>query len=75
MSDPIHIAEAKARLSELVERAQAGEEVVIARRNRPVARLVRVDVPTERALGIFAGRPFHVAADFDEELDAFEVLR
>ena len=35
-----NIAEAKSRLSELVQRARMGEEVVIARDNKPVARLV-----------------------------------
>jgi prevent-host-death family protein len=34
--------EAKARLSQLVERAEAGEDIVIARHGKPVARLVPV---------------------------------
>ncbi|TVS11399.1 MAG: type II toxin-antitoxin system prevent-host-death family antitoxin [Gammaproteobacteria bacterium] len=38
----VTLAEAKARLSELTERAAAGEEVVITKRGRPVARLSRV---------------------------------
>ena len=38
----VNIAEAKARLSELVEKAASGEEIVIARDHRPVARLVPV---------------------------------
>lgn len=38
----VNIYEAKARLSELVERAHAGEEVVIARAGKPVARLAPV---------------------------------
>lgn len=37
---PVQIAEAKAHFSALVERVEAGEEIVIARRGRPVARLV-----------------------------------
>jgi len=37
----IGIYEAKSRLSELVERAEAGYEVVITRRGRPVVKLVR----------------------------------
>lgn len=36
----VQIAEAKARFSALVERVEAGEEIVIARRGKPVARLV-----------------------------------
>ena len=35
----VNLADAKARLSELVERARSGEIVVITRRGRPVARL------------------------------------
>lgn len=44
--DGVNIAEAKAHLSELVERAEAGETVEIMRRGKPVARLV----PIERKL-------------------------
>jgi prevent-host-death family protein len=38
----VNIAEAKARLSELVEKAASGEEIVIARDHKPVARLISV---------------------------------
>jgi prevent-host-death family protein len=38
----VNIREAKTRLSELLERAKAGEEVVIARAGRPVARLTPI---------------------------------
>lgn len=41
----VNILEAKNKLSQLVKRAQAGEEVVIANRGKPVVRLV----PTEEA--------------------------
>jgi prevent-host-death family protein len=40
MSTSINIADLKARLSEFVERAGSGEEVLVCRRNLPVARLV-----------------------------------
>lgn len=36
----VQIAEAKAHFSALVERVEAGEEIVIARRGKPVARLI-----------------------------------
>lgn len=36
------VADAKARLSELLDRAEAGEEIVIRRHGKPVAKLVRV---------------------------------
>jgi prevent-host-death family protein len=41
----INLADAKARLSELVERAAAGETVEITRRGKPVARIVALDAP------------------------------
>jgi prevent-host-death family protein len=41
----INLAEAKARLSELVDRAEKGEEIEIARRGRPAVRLVPVEAP------------------------------
>lgn len=41
--DTINLAEAKARLSELVERAEAGEDICIAKRGKPVVRLTRLD--------------------------------
>lgn len=43
----MNIAEAKSKLSELVARAEAGEEVVIARKGKPVVRLV-ADKPAAR---------------------------
>jgi prevent-host-death family protein len=47
----INILEAKNRLSELIRAARAGEEVVIANRGRPVARLVAVDEQSEAPAG------------------------
>lgn len=41
----VNILEAKNRLSELIKSAQAGEEVVIANRGQPVARLVAAEPP------------------------------
>jgi len=41
----VNLADAKARLSELVNKAEGGEETVITRRGRPVARLVPMVSP------------------------------
>jgi prevent-host-death family protein len=41
----VSLADAKAHLSELVERAAAGDAVSITRRGKPVARIVAIDVP------------------------------
>ena len=45
--DAINVSDAKARFSELVERAADGEEVTITKRGRPVARLVPVEKPRQ----------------------------
>ena len=71
MATPVNLAEAKARLSELVDRCLAGEDIVIARRNKPLVRLQVVE-PAQRdlRLGRHAGR-VQVADDFDAPLDDF----
>lgn len=46
-----NISDAKAKLSELVNAAIAGEEVVIDRAGKPAVRLVPVDSPPARTLG------------------------
>lgn len=77
MGTQVNIYEAKTQLSKLVERAAAGEEIVIARGGRPVARLVPL-APARgpRKPGAYRGEMW-IAPDFDElpaELaQAFEV--
>jgi prevent-host-death family protein len=44
----VSLADAKAHLSELVERAAAGETVCITRRGKPVAQITAVDTPRKR---------------------------
>lgn len=46
--DAISLADAKARLSELVDRVQAGESIDITRRGKPVARLTAVAKPLKQ---------------------------
>lgn len=41
----VNLADAKARLSELVSKAEGGHETVITRRGQPVARLVPITAP------------------------------
>ena len=68
----VNTLEAKTRLSELLRRAERGEEVVIARDGRPVARLVPVvpEAPV-RTPGAWAGKGW-IADDFDETPPEFE---
>jgi len=64
----INIHEAKTTLSKLVERAAAGEDVIIARGGKPVARLTRLAAPKRRVrCGILKGK-IKVADDFDAPL-------
>jgi prevent-host-death family protein len=63
--DTVNMHEAKTHLSRLVERVEAGEEVVIARAGRPVARLVPYARRTEpRVPGVWRGQ-VRIAPDFD----------
>jgi len=67
-----NVAEAKAKFSELVQKAVSGEEVVIARDNHPLLRLVPVDAPGPvRKPDSAKGRVF-MAPDFDQTPEDFD---
>jgi prevent-host-death family protein len=62
----VSVYEAKSTLSALLNRVEAGEEIVIARHGRPVARLVAAaSRPARRTPGGWKGRVW-IADDFDE---------
>ena len=67
----VNIHAAKTHLSRLIEEATAGEEVIIARAGRPVARLIAIDVPhgRRRGLGALKGR-IRIGRNFDAPLPA-----
>ncbi len=72
----VNIHDAKTRLSKLIEQVESGDEVIIGRNGRPVARLVAYGSSREaRVPGRWAGR-VRVADDFDDTpewlVDAFE---
>jgi prevent-host-death family protein len=73
----VNIHAAKTHLSRLVDDAAGGEEIIIAKAGKPVARLMPLaPARPKRRLGILAGR-MKVPKDFDaplpdEILDAFE---
>ena len=66
----IDIHDATANFSELIERVERGEEIVIARAGNPVALLapVRPSIKAPRKLGAWKGR-LEIAPDFDEFTD------
>jgi prevent-host-death family protein len=68
MATTVNVHEAKTHLSRLLRRAQSGEEIVIARGGKPIARLVGVDPQSGRALGRDRGK-FTVPDDFNDPLD------
>jgi len=63
----VNIHEAKTHLSRFVDQAAAGEEIVIARAGKPVARLVPLlsAAPTPRILGLGKGK-FSLPEGFNE---------
>ena len=69
-----NIAEAKARFSELVEKALAGDEVVLARDNKPLLKLVPLHQPSVRKPGS-ARRQVKMSKDFDAPLSDFDAYR
>ena len=64
----VNLYEAKSQLSKLVERAAAGERIVIAKAGRPLARLVPLASLAEpRRPGGWEGKAW-IAEDFDDAL-------
>ena len=66
--DSINIYEAKTRLSQLVDRAAAGEDIVVSRNGKPLVRITRLD-PGKRRIrfGVLSGR-IRIGRDFDAPL-------
>ncbi len=64
----VSVREAKARFSDLVAQVARGEEVLITRAGKPIARLIpTAPVPGGRVLGMDRGRAA-IADDFDAPL-------
>ncbi|HLA93963.1 MAG TPA: type II toxin-antitoxin system Phd/YefM family antitoxin [Actinomycetota bacterium] len=64
----VNVHEAKTHLSRLLERVERGEEIVIARSGKPIARLVPIDPsPGRRPIGRDKGKIW-MSDDFDEPL-------
>ena len=69
----IAIEDAQAHLPELIDQVQQGDEVVITRDEKPVARLIgeRMTERRPRQLGTLKGTVLYMAPDFDAPLDDF----
>ncbi len=68
MPKTVNVFEAKTQLSKLIAAAEKGEDVIIARAGKPVARLTRLE-PAKKAIrfGGLKGKIW-IAEDFDEPL-------
>ena len=70
----VNIHQAKTHLSRLLARVAAGEEIVIAKAGRPIARLVPVELPVQDRVADGDEGQGWIADDFDAPLPE-EVLR
>ena len=68
----VNIHEAKTNLSKLIKKVVNGEEVIIAKGNKPLVKMVFIegDKP-KRKLGTAKGK-IKIAADFDTIIDDFK---
>jgi prevent-host-death family protein len=71
--DGINLSDAKARLSDLVDRAASGEEVTILRRGKAVARIVGIEKP-RKPLDVGALRA-HASRMNKSDVTGVEILR
>jgi prevent-host-death family protein len=75
-TDVVNVHEAKTHLSRLLERAHAGEVIVLAKAGKPYARLVPLEGKSERVPGRLRGRIVMTDAFFEplpqDELRAWE---
>ncbi|WP_157014335.1 type II toxin-antitoxin system Phd/YefM family antitoxin [Mesorhizobium xinjiangense] len=64
----VSVAEAKARFSQLLERAAAGEEIHVTKHGKPYAKFApeRADRPTLPRVGAFEGTEYWMSDDWDE---------
>ena len=68
----VNIHEAKTNLSKLIKKVVNGEEVIIAKGNKPIVKMVYIEENRpKRKLGTAKGR-IKIADDFDAPLDDFE---
>jgi prevent-host-death family protein len=67
-----NVAQAKARFSELVRKALAGEDVIIAKDNKPVLKLAPLARPAGRRRPGSAKGKVWMARDFDATPEGFE---
>jgi len=70
MAQTVNVHEAKTHLSRLLARVESGEEIIIARGGRPIARLQRLEV--ERRRRIPGNDRIVIHADFDDPIPEWD---
>ena len=70
MTTQVNVQEAKTKLSRLLQAAERGEQIVIARNGKPIAKLVSIETPELRPVGFVAGM---VPEEFFEPLPEEEL--
>lgn len=70
----VNIHEAKTQFSRLVDQAEAGEEIVIARAGKPVARLVALETLTRQPRKLGLGKKQFTFPDNFDSLNAREIV-
>ncbi|MGH8117270.1 MAG: type II toxin-antitoxin system Phd/YefM family antitoxin [Rhodanobacteraceae bacterium] len=71
MSEVINVHEAKTHLSRLLDKAHAGEEIILGKAGKPYARLVPLKPPAKRRFGSLKG--FQLDESFFEPLPENEL--
>ncbi len=68
--EAVNLYDAKTRLSQLVDKAASGEDVVVSRNGKPLVRITRLDGAKRNIkFGVLKGK-VKIAADFDAPLPA-----
>ncbi len=62
----LNLHEVKAQLSELIEQVSSGEEIIISRYGKPIAKLTGLGLPQKRSLGFY---PIHFESNLLEPTD------
>ena len=72
MTQTVNVHEAKTHLSRLLARVESGEEIIIARAGKPIARLVEIkETPARRTPGMDKGKVV-IHPDFDDPIPEWD---
>lgn len=71
----VNIHEAKTQFSRFVDQAEAGEEIVIARAGKPVARLMPLETPASKPRKLGLGKKLFTFPEHFDRLNASENLK